>query len=319
MVGCYVLLEVMCVTILIPNTVVSTVKHLKTTVDDLKNRSEENKNSEVQEIIESPRVIDEIVVANSDAINCMKREISRMKSQERATEKGSKIIEDARILNHIEEIANRQKSIDKTILENSDAVKILDEEIKNIVRDKKEKESRNNEVDEALRRLDGEIQEIRKVEKESAEEILNTNDENKKGKKCKYFNGGYCKEKMKYRFTHFDEVCKRYLEDKCSDIGCLNRHPKPCKYFKSESGCRRGEACAYSHDLYICVGQRRNSFKCVSCKHEWKDSWCVVEHKVKNMEVYFCLNCNDWVKEKDKVLDQGWSLFEQDGNLNHFV
>ena len=37
------------------------------------------------------------------------------------------------------------------------------------------------------------------------------------------------------------------------------------------------------------------------------------------MEVYFCLNCDDWVKEKGRVFDQGWSLFDLDGNLNNFV
>ena len=45
----------------------------------------------------------------------------------------------------------------------------------------------------------------------------------------------------------------------------------------------------------------------------------VVEHVMNGHTVYFCLNCDDWVKEKGRVFDQGWSLFDLDGNLNNFV
>ena len=45
----------------------------------------------------------------------------------------------------------------------------------------------------------------------------------------------------------------------------------------------------------------------------------VVDHKIQGMELYFFLNCDDWVKHKDSVLNQGWSLFDEDGYLNHFV
>ena len=61
------------------------------------------------------------------------------------------------------------------------------------------------------------------------------------------------------------------------------------------------------------------SYKCVSCDYEWNESNCVVKHVLKNKEVYFCLNCDDWVKDKSRVLDKGWSLFDMAGNLNQFV
>ena len=60
-------------------------------------------------------------------------------------------------------------------------------------------------------------------------------------------------------------------------------------------------------------------FNCVSCKHTWSEEKFVVKHIVKNMDVYFCLNCEDWVQNKSNVLDYGWSLFDQDGNLNYNV
>ena len=51
--------------------IVSTVKHLKANTEGLKEKFEENKTNEVQEIVETQRVIDEVVVANSDQENEM--------------------------------------------------------------------------------------------------------------------------------------------------------------------------------------------------------------------------------------------------------
>ena len=59
--------------------------------------------------------------------------------------------------------------------------------------------------------------------------------------------------------------------------------------------------------------------KCVSCKHSWKETKFVVKHTINNTEVYFCLNCEDWVKHKERVFNQGWTLMDYDGNLNYFV
>jgi hypothetical protein len=92
--------------------IVSTVKHLKFTVDDLKKKSEENIDSEVQEKVETQRVIDEIVVANSDAIKHMKQGISRMRREKNTNEKdGNTIIGED--LNPIRENVVQQQSIDK--------------------------------------------------------------------------------------------------------------------------------------------------------------------------------------------------------------
>ena len=266
-------------------------------------------------------MFDEIVVANSDAIKQMKQEISWMRREKNTNEEDSNTIvgED---LNPIREIVVQQQSIDKTIVENSDAIKLLDEEITRIVSDKSKKDLKKKEVDKAIERLNVEIEQIRKVERESAEEVPNLDDKKKKDKKCKHFNVGHCKYKMKCRFTHPKEVCKEYSEGKCNDtINCPHRHPKPCKWFKSSSGCSRGETCDFSHDTFVYGDQRNDTkvFKCVGCSYDWKERWCVVEHKAKNMQLYFCLNCDDWIKDKSKVLDQGWSLFNQDGNLNHLV
>ena len=39
------------------------------------------------------------------------------------------------------------------------------------------------------------------------------------------------------------------------------------------------------------------------------------EHNIKNMRVFFCLNCYDWIKDKNAVFEQGWSMFDEAGFL----
>ena len=101
-----------------------------------------------------------------------------------------------------------------------------------------------------------------------------------------------------------------------------------CKWFGGERGCRRKDECSFSHDIiifgigYINTEQTEiKSYRCVSCHDAWKVSHFVVKHMVRNMEVFFCLNCEDWVRDKSKVLDNGWSwsLYDMDGNLDQFV
>ena len=55
------------------------------------------------------------------------------------------------------------------------------------------------------------------------------------------------------------------------------------------------------------------SYECVSCRCVWTDKTCVKEHIVQNMKKYFCLNCDDWVKNKGNVLQPGWTLLDEAG------
>ena len=41
----------------------------------------------------------------------------------------------------------------------------------------------------------------------------------------------------------------------------------------------------------------------------------VVEHFVGNMKTFVCLKCDDWVKDKQKVIEHGWSLFDEEEHL----
>ena len=58
-----------------------------------------------------------------------------------------------------------------------------------------------------------------------------------------------------------------------------------------------------------------SEYTCVGCKSTFEDEKCVVKHIIHNMETYFCLNCEDWIKEKTRVFDQGWTLLDQYGYL----
>ena len=226
----------------------------------------------------------------------------------------------------LSEIIEQKKVIDESILVNSDAVKRLDKEIKTILKDKNKKDNHTKVVDDAINRLDNEIVQIKVAGKKSVSDQVkdasNSSDKTKKEKRCRYYNHGFCKYREKCRFIHPKEVCQVYIEGKCEEQSCQNRHPRACKWFQGESGCRRSEDCDYSHDKLVCGNKKVKSYqnyKCAGCKHEWQEKCFVVQHNLKNMEVFFCLNCDEWIKDKDKVFDFGWSLFDQDGNLNYFV
>jgi hypothetical protein len=226
--------------------------------------------------------------------------------------------------NCVKEILEKQKMIDKTISQNSDSIKILDQEIKGILVDKNKKDVSKQEIDDAINKLNQEILLIKRLETESnsTTEKMEVVDKIKKRAKCKYYNAGYCKYKVKCKFTHPAEVCKNYVEDKCEDSRCPNRHPKACKWFTGTTGCRRKESCDFSHDTHVCgdaIENEHKIYKCAGCKHTWNERRFVKSHIISSMELHFCLNCDDWIKQKEKVLDQGWSLFDHDGNLNHFV
>ena len=58
------------------------------------------------------------------------------------------------------------------------------------------------------------------------------------------------------------------------------------------------------------------SVACVGCENSFSVSRCIDQHLVSNQTVNFCLNCDDWVTDKTKVLDSlNWTLLDSRGNL----
>ena len=92
-----------------------------------------------------------------------------------------------------------------------------------------------------------------------------------------------------------------------------------------KSGCKRNSSCDFLHvilvqgDVNVSDVVEENAYKCAGCENAWTNRNCVVEHMLSNHIVYFCLNCEDWITDKSKVLDKTWSLFDKAGNLRHDV
>ena len=51
------------------------------------------------------------------------------------------------------------------------------------------------------------------------------------------------------------------------------------------------------------------------CKYTWTDKNCMKEHIIKTTRVFFCFNCDDWIKYKNAVFNYGWTMFNDAGFL----
>ena len=91
---------------------------------------------------------------------------------------------------------------------------------------------------------------------------------------------------------------------------------------KSSGGCKRGQSCDYLHNSRREKNKNldvSSQYKCEGCKNIWEDRICVVEHTIHNMKVFFCLNCDDWIQNKVKVFDDGWTLLDEAGMLRDHI
>ena len=296
--------------------IVATVKHLKTSVDSFQEQIEvRNHSKEVQEIMDTQNVIEEVIVANSDAINKIKQQMELVGKNDGSL-KGQEVDEGIR------EVIERQENIDQNILKNNTVIDKLDKEIKEIMKDKSDKIVSKKRVDEAIERLDREILQIKKVydKVDSAEELIVDSDDRNDAKtqkftrkKCRYNNRGFCKFKDRCRYIHQDKICSMYLEKQtCDKKECSDRHPKRCKWLETREGCNHNK-CDYLHTVKI------EKYTCASCKHAWENQNHVVEHNIENMKIFFCLNCEDWEQNKTNVLREGWTLFDEEGFLRRDI
>ena len=295
--------------------IVSTVKDLKANLEALRKSFEQVQSSEVQEMVETQRVLEEIVVANSDSVKQIKSEILQLKRNEcveaykQGTMEGQNVNQSE---DYMKEIIEKQKMIDKTIVQNSDAIKVLDKEIICILDDKSKKDMEKKEVDNAIKELNKKIQKKQVNTQNVANDTVGDKVVNRKSKKCRYFNRGYCKYKTKCRYVHPKKICDQYLaSQKCDNVDCQDRHPKLCKWKEGRDGCKRDTECDYLH--VNLVNERK--YQCVSCKDVWDDGSCMVEHIIQNTGTFFCLNCDEWVRNKSKVLEEGWTLLDGFGQL----
>ena len=56
-------------------------------------------------------------------------------------------------------------------------------------------------------------------------------------------------------------------------------------------------------------------YKCSGCKSSWTEKCNVKEHVIQNMQKFFCLNCDDYIKDKTKNFNEGLTLLDVHGFL----
>ena len=110
---------------------------------------------------------------------------------------------------------------------------------------------------------------------------------------------------------------------KCNEKDCNKRHPKNCKWFQKEVGCRRNN-CDFLHVTLAAADGKQTAhkqpgFKCEGCDNVYPAENYVVKREINNMQIWFCLNCDEWIKDKTKVLNKDWNLFDQNGALRRDV
>ena len=134
----------------------------------------------------------------------------------------------------VNELLEKQKAVEVVMAKNSAALERIDKEIvmltKKVMVSDSSKVTITNKISDKASKID------------KADKAEN------KGRtlKCRYFNRGFCKYKNKCRFGHPRQICSDYLENgKCEKRPCDQRHPKQCKWDKSDNSCRRGAECLY--------------------------------------------------------------------------
>ena len=190
----------------------------------------------------------------------------------------------------IQHLVESQKRLEEVIIENSTAIKRIDEEILKF------------EIDKAKAAIKSDSMEVEKIDR-----------------KCKYYNGGHCKHKLKCKYSHPQENCKK--GEKCDQDAGGDRHPKVCKWH-TKGGCRRKD-CDYLHVTLACGDEQQDrahkSYPCAGCKSCYTDVACVIQYSVGNTGFFLCLNCEDWIKHKENIITPGWSLFDANGDLRRDV
>ena len=175
---------------------------------------------------------------------------------------------------------------------------------------------------EAIKRVKNEISNLKNYKGKASTAEVGMNKGEKSVKRCRYNNRGHCKYKTECKFIHYREVCQTYLDGrKCDQNTCKKRHPKVCKWSEGKEGCKRSDY-DYLHVTIACDDDQNKAhkyFSCAGCKSKFEDAMCVVEHIVNHTTFFLCLNCEDWITNKEMVINPGWTLFNQNGDLRYDV
>ena len=145
-------------------------------------------------MVETQRVLEEIYVANSDSVKQIKSEILQFKHIEcveacnQGTMEGQNVNQSE---DFMKDIIEKQQMIDKTIVQNSDAIKVLDKEIICILNDKNKKDMDKKEVDNTISELNKKFHKKQVNTQNVANDAVGDKVVDRKSKTCRYFKRGY--------------------------------------------------------------------------------------------------------------------------------
>ena len=139
-------------------------------------------------------------------------------------------------------------------------------------------------------------------------------------RKCKYYNGGHCKHKLKCKYSHPQENCKK----KVRNVIKMHVETDILKYANGIQRVGVGEKTATTYMLLLLAmmnnkKRAHKSYPCAGCKSCFTDVACAMQYFVGNTGFFLCLNCADWIKYKENIITPGWTLFDSNGDLRRDV
>ena len=127
----------------------------------------------------------------------------------------------------------------------------------------------------------------------------------------------------KYGFCKFRDTCKRkHYEEHCEDSSgccgpkmCQKRHPRPCKRYNTEKGCKFGGVCAYQHKIESINGPENDLEKKVKLLEtlmiEMTKKMSKLESEVEDLK-----SMNSHIKSTDPSVKKGEEIFDKTHNDN---
>ena len=151
----------------------------------------------------------------------------------------------------------------------------------------------------------------------------NTNFRNKKRKMatpetiCKFNQSGFCKFQSHCRKHHIMEICPNH---KCTNMTCVLRHPKLCKYFTNFRRCKFEESCAYLHgpehnaERDENISELEEKIENIKAKLDQIDSFLLkldhIETRISSKEE-ICHKNNEEIEQIKKKLDHKTTELEE--------
>ena len=130
---------------------------------------------------------------------------------------------------------------------------------------------------------------------------------------CKFNQSGFCKYKDHCRKQHVMDICPTSM---CTNMSCLIRHPKVCKYFLNFS--KFGKLCAFLHGLEKqtdteTIRELEQEIQHLNTKISQVETILSeldkIEDKIRSTEKSDVKNCEE-IKEVVKTLNQNTSQIE---------